>query len=60
MNHCHQELELILVRRGTVEMICEGRKYVLDGGAVLIILLLPATVLREAARTANGWRFSWI
>lgn len=37
MNHCHQELELILVRRGKVEMTCEGRQYVLDGGAVLII-----------------------
>ena len=37
MNHCHKEMEMILILRGQIGVCCEGEKYRLNAGDVWIV-----------------------
>lgn len=37
MNHCHQEMEVIRLRRGTLEVISDGEQMHLSAGDILIV-----------------------
>ena len=50
MNHCHPELEMIMMRRGRLKMTCEGEIIILEAGEICLVPPFGSHSIEEASQ----------